>query len=409
MTTKTPLQILIVDDSREDRELYKRVLAQHPDYRYTFVEAESGEEGLSLYHTTEPDCILLDYQLPDLDGLGFLAAFSGDHGAINIPIIMLTGYGSETVVADAMRTGAADYLPKNLVSSQSLRRAVSNAIVKYKLQSTLEEQYRILEQTNQELRHKTEEIQRFYHMLSHELKTPLTSAREFVSIVLDGLSGPVSPKQREYLKIAKDSCDQMTLNLNDLLDTTRLDTNKLRMELRPGSIADVVALAIATMSPVARDKGIRLHQRIDTDVVDAFMDAKRITQVLTNLLSNAAKFTPADGEVEVAVQEDPQWPEWLLLSVSDTGRGIPPEQCNSVFERLYQVRSDDIVIEGGLGLGLHICREVVRLHGGEIWVESKLGEGSTFFFTVPKHQRIDVIENEIERMHESGKNLDHRG
>jgi two-component system sensor histidine kinase/response regulator len=225
----------------------------------------------------------------------------------------------------------------------------------------------------------------FYHMLSHELKTPLTAAREFVAIVLDGLVGPLTDEQREYLALAKDSCDQMTLGLNDLLDVTRLDTGKLHIVPRPTCFGAVVSRAIVSMAPVAQDKEILLQRIIASDLPEVFIDEKRITQVLTNLLSNALKFTSIGGEIVVKADHDPQRPAWVLVSVSDTGRGIAPEQLNCIFDRLYQVQSEDAGMAGGLGLGLHICQEVVRLHGGEIWVDSTLGKGSTFFFTIPKH------------------------
>jgi signal transduction histidine kinase len=113
------------------------------------------------------------------------------------------------------------------------------------------------------------------------------------------------------------------------------------------------------------------------------MDENRIAQVVTNLLSNALKFTPARGEVVLRVGECPERPGSVLVSVTDTGRGIEQEQLDRVFDRLYQARRSDAALHGGLGLGLSICRELVALHGGDIWVESQPGRGSTFAFTLP--------------------------
>lgn len=383
---KTSLQILIVDDNPEDRDLYKRLLLSlNGKYEYRFLEAELGEDGLAVCRAEYPDCILLDYYLPDLDGLEFLTALEGENGILSAPTIMLTGSGSETLVAEAMRAGAVDYIPKSRLSRNSLERAVANAIDKHRLQVAIEKHRLDLEQTNQELRRRNEEIQNFYHILSHELKTPLTAIREFVSIVLDGLAGPVSAEQRDYLQIAKDSCNQITLGLNDLLDATRLETGKLHISLCPVSITQVVSEAVAVMLPATQAKEIRLQQVIALALPDVWIDARRISQVLANLLSNALKFTPKGGEIEVKVSHEPQRPAWIRVSVSDTGRGIEPERCEYVFDRLYQVRSDDVAIEGGLGLGLYICQEIVRLHGGEIWVDSTPDIGSTFSFTVPTH------------------------
>jgi signal transduction histidine kinase len=376
------LRILIIDDSPEDRELYRRLLDRIAlDYR--MLEAETGAAGLALCRAEAPDCLLLDYHLPDFDGLEVLAMLAGADGQVSVPVIMLTGGGSETLVAEAMKAGAADYIPKNAVSATSLNRAITNALEKHKLRAAITDQHRILAETNQELRRKNVEIQQFYHMVSHELKTPLTTAREFVAIVLDGLAGPLTDTQREYLGYAKESCDQMTLGLNDLLDAARLDTGKLRLTLHPVSIATVVLRAVASFAPQAHAKEIRLHQVLASGLPEVLIDERRITQVLANLLSNALKFTPTGGEVAVRVTSEPQPSARVLIAVSDTGRGIAPDHLEYIFDRLYQVRSDDAAIEGGLGLGLHVCREVIRLHGGDIWVESTPDQGSTFYFTVP--------------------------
>ena len=288
--TETLLRLLIVDDDPVDRETYRRLLKQHSDYTYDFLEADLGEDGLTLCQEESPDCILLDYRLPDLDGLEFLSALANPDGGLSYAVIMLTGSGSEMLVAEAMKAGAADYMPKGVLTTESLGRAVSNAVEKHRLRTAVREQRQMLVQTNQELQRQNEEIQQFYHMLSHELKTPLTAAREFVSIVLDGLAGPLSDTQHEYLTLVKQSCDQITLGLNDLLDVTRLDTGKLSITPHPMAIDTVVDRAVASTAKPARDKGIRLQRVIVPNLQEVCMDEHRIVQVLTNLLGNAVKW-----------------------------------------------------------------------------------------------------------------------
>jgi two-component system, sensor histidine kinase and response regulator len=387
MSTQEPLRVLIIDDSPADQEIYRRLLRENPHYDYEFLEAISGEAGLRLCKSAQPDCVLLDYLLPDLNGIEFLAAL--DHGREaeiqDFPIIMLTGYGNEMVVAEAMRSGAADYIPKDVLSVKNLERAVTHAVEKHQLRLAVENQRRMLEQTNAELLRKNEEIRTFYHLLSHELKTPLTAAREFVSILLDELAGPLRATQYEYLRIVKDSCDQMTLGLNDLLDVARLDTGKFRLALQSTPLDLVVKRAVTLMTPPAREAEISLHYGVAPDLPEVVLDVRRITQVLTNLLGNAIKFTSAGGKVWVDVTRAPDHADHLLVTVRDNGRGIAAEERPHIFERLYQVRSDESAFEGGLGLGLYICREVVKLHGGEIWVESTPGVGSTFSFTLSRH------------------------
>lgn len=384
-----PLQILIVDASPEDRLVYRRHLQYPRAGTYDVWEAETGAEGLAVCQAQPPDCVLLDYRLPDLDGLEFLTALAGVEGGAAIPVIVLSGQGNETLVVDVMKAGAADYMPKPTVSAKALERAIANAVTQARLRAALEEQRRMLEQTNADLRHQHEEIRSFYHLLSHEMKTPLTVIWESVAIVLDGLVGPLTAQQRKQLHLAKDGCGQIARGLNDLLDAARLDTGKLRIAPRAVAIDGVVERAVATMAPTAHAKGIGLQQTIARDLPDVRIDELRIAQVLGNLLSNAVKFSPDGGTVSVRVRHDPLRPLWVCVSVSDTGRGIEPAQRDYIFDRLYQVRADDAGIEGGLGLGLYICRELVRLHGGEIWVESPGGQGSTFSFTLPTDRAPD--------------------
>jgi two-component system, sensor histidine kinase and response regulator len=384
-----PLQILIVEASPEDRLVYRRHLQYPCVGTYDVWEAETGADGLAVCRTQPPDCVLLDYRLPDLDGLAFLTALAGVAGGAAIPVIVLSAQGNATLAVDVMKAGAADYMPKPTVSAKALERAIANAVQQARLRAALEEQRRLLQQTNADLRRQHEEIRSLYHLLSHEMKTPLTVIWESVAIVVDGLAGPLTAQQRRHLHLAKESCGQIALGLNDLLDAARLETGKLRLAPRAVGIGAVIERAVAAMAPTAQAKGVSLHQMIACDLPDVWIDELRIAQVLGNLLSNAVKFSPAGGTVEVHVNHDPLRPLWVCVSVRDAGPGIEPAQRDAIFDRLYQVRGDDAGIEGGLGLGLYICRELVRLHGGEIWVESTAGQGSTFTFTLPTERAPD--------------------
>ena len=243
---------------------------------------------------------------------------------------------------------------------------------------------RTLELTNQDLLRRNKEIENFYHTVSHELKTPLTSAREFVSIVMDGLAGPVNETQFEYLGIARESCDQLRVCLNDLLDASRLETGKLNLDLKSSSLSQLAKRIVTTLEPTAQKQGLYLSFQAEPGLPTALLDESRITQVLSNLLGNAFKFTPEGGQISVSVSEFTTTPGFLLVSVSDTGRGIASDQLSRIFDRLYQVKKSDADTAQGLGLGLYLCRELVVHHGGDIWVESELDRGSTFFFTIPQ-------------------------
>ena len=156
---------------------------------------------------------------------------------------------------------------------------------------------------NRDLMRRNQEIQSFYHTLSHELKTPLTAAREFIAILLDGLAGPLAAKQRDYLGIAHSSCEQMRLCLDDLLDATRLETGKMTLEFKATSIAALAREAVRTTELRARAKGIALELEMQPDLPAIEVDEHRITQVISNLLNNAVKYTPAGGRICVQVSE----------------------------------------------------------------------------------------------------------
>jgi PAS domain S-box-containing protein len=235
------------------------------------------------------------------------------------------------------------------------------------------------------------EIQNFYHTLSHELKTPLTSAREFISIVMDGLAGPLNPTQLEYLGIAKESCDQLRRYINDLLDVTRLETGKMSIEFQKEPLAELLERVVEMLAPAAAGKNVSLTCECQPNLPDVPMDKQRILQVLTNLTTNAIKFTSSGGSIRLSVAEFPAQPECLLVQVRDTGQGIPKDQIAMLFNRLFQSNhnAESGESRNGLGLGLYICKELVELHGGNIWAESEVGKGSMFSFGLPKQAMMN--------------------
>ncbi|MCC6823557.1 MAG: response regulator [Verrucomicrobia subdivision 3 bacterium] len=239
-----------------------------------------------------------------------------------------------------------------------------------------------LTQAHEKLVHKHEELQSFYHTVSHEVKTPLTSAREFVSLVLEGLAGPVNETQKEYLGIAQESCDQMRTCINDMLDVTRVETGKMSVELKRAGLGDLVQRVVTRLKPAAERKQIQLGCLVTPGIPALLMDDTRIAQVLSNLLNNALKFTPAGGRITVEVKPAPQ-ADQAEIAITDTGCGIPAHHLRRIFDRLYQVRPDNAGSCMGLGLGLFICQELVRLHQGSIRVTSQVGAGSTFTVTLP--------------------------
>ncbi|MDQ2818645.1 MAG: ATP-binding protein [Candidatus Eremiobacteraeota bacterium] len=234
------------------------------------------------------------------------------------------------------------------------------------------------------LMEKNKQIQRLFHTVSHELKTPLTSALEFVCLVRDELAGPISSTQREYLTIAKDGCDQLRMCIDDLLDASALDTGKLTVRRTLMAPGDAISRIVASLTPLAAAKQIEVRATVESGLPLVSMDEKRIRQVLTNFFNNALKFTPVNGKISVSVTLQGQGlTASVRVAVRDSGRGLTAEHASHVFERLYQVKRDSETPQEGLGLGLYICKGIIDMHDGIILVQSSPGQGSTFSFSLP--------------------------
>ncbi|HEY9640950.1 MAG TPA: PAS domain S-box protein [Coleofasciculaceae cyanobacterium] len=218
----------------------------------------------------------------------------------------------------------------------------------------------------------------FISVVSHELRTPLTSIHGSLKMLESGLLISDSEKGKRLLQIAVASSDRMIRLINDILDITRIESGKVFMERRLCSVSDLVSEAINIVQPLADTAGITLSTSIVT--APLWADPDRIIQTLTNLLSNSIKFSPAGSIVKLVTQCQTNQ---VLFQVQDQGRGVPSDQLETIFERFQQVDSSDSRSGDGTGLGLAICRSIVQQHSGQIWVESVLGKGSTFYFTLP--------------------------
>jgi two-component system, NarL family, sensor histidine kinase BarA len=236
----------------------------------------------------------------------------------------------------------------------------------------------------------------FLATMSHELRTPLTSVIGYTEMMAEGLAGPISSEQREYLSTILNKADQLLGMITSVLDVASLETGPLALERCPLSLADIVASEVATYTPQAGKRGIaiQLESRGDTLVVG---DRKKIRQVVSNLLSNALKFTPDRGHVGVALRPGPLSPTGaedvraIQIVISDSGIGISREQVSKIFEPFFQVDSSSTRAFGGTGLGLTLAKAYVEAHGGRIWVDSSPGQGSTFVVTFPVASPADGV------------------
>ena len=223
----------------------------------------------------------------------------------------------------------------------------------------------------------------FLSVVSHELRTPLHSIKGFVDIILMGKTGPVSDTQRDFLQTVQQQAEALQNMINDLLEFSRLEAGQVRLKIEPISLGQVVEGVVERLTPLAQEANLRLVSQVPVDLATIEADRARLEQVLTNLCSNAIKFTPANGTVTIRAAD---LGDRVQVSVADTGIGIPSNQLERIFERFYQVDGSSTRSYRGAGLGLTICKHIVEYHGGRIWAESAMGQGSTFHFILPKNQ-----------------------
>ncbi len=376
--------ILIVDDDDAFRYLCASALKEDRTYRYQVVEAGTYHEAIARFDPDTIDCVLADHNLMGYTGAQFMRHIHKTYPHWFGPVVVVTAAGSEELAADVMRDGAADYIAKQSSTQSTILRAMSNALEKAKLKRAIFERNAELEQANDELERRNSEIARFYHRVSHEIKTPLTAAQMLISMVHGGLAGEITQQQRELIGQALESCGELTMLFNDLVECTRLDAGKLRLDRKPARIEPCVHRGVLSVSPVAREKSIQIETDIADDLPEMNIDAGRIVQVIGNLVGNAVKFTDENGWVFVRVERGRDDPDTVEIEVRDTGCGIAPADLARVFDRLYQVDDSGNATAGaGLGLGLTISADLVDLHDGRIKVDSEVGKGSSFTVLLP--------------------------
>ncbi len=365
--------ILIIDDSPTDREYYERCLE---DLGFNVVAASGGDEGQRKIERQPFDCILLDYFLPRENGIDVLNAIRLDPDRAGPPVILITGAGNEDVAVSAWKSGAADYLAKDKITPESLKRAVTNAVEKHDLRRALAEHAAELEAANRALRKRNEEVSRFYMNVSHELNTPLAAAQEFVSLVRDKVAGPLTDEQAEYLDDALDSHRLLAQHIDDLIETTRLNNGKMKVNPVPVDFHALVRRVLAANAQLSRDKSVAIETDIPDEMPRVLADRNRIFQVLCNLVRNAVKHSHTRLPIVVRAE---LLAHSVNIVVEDSGCGIDPLHQTGIFDRLFQVPKPGESDEG-LGLGLSIAQEIVKLHGSEIHVASEPGKGSAFSF-----------------------------
>jgi signal transduction histidine kinase len=360
-------RVLVVDDDASARTALSAILRSKGG---EVVLARDGGEALGVLETFRPDVVFADLRMPRMDGIELCRAMH--ELTPDLPVIVTTGFADLESAIRGLRAGAADYIVKPLSFEAvqiSIERAISQRagrIERAQLRRDVEDLHTATVAA-MERRDETLEI------VSHELRGPLgvvaMAARQ-----LAALRTP-DPAAEKLIETLERGVSRACKLVDDLLEDTRLRSGAFSVNLAVHP-CETLLVDAAELRPLAVQKGIAFDvQPSSNDLV--LCDRPRIAQVLMNLVSNAINFSPRSGRIIVSAEARPPW---VLFAVSDEGPGIPPDAIDQVFDRFWQTKKG---AHGGLGLGLHVAREIVRAHSGEIWAESTVGFGSTFFFTIP--------------------------
>jgi signal transduction histidine kinase len=306
--------------------------------------------------------------LPDYTFHGITAG-AGFYALIAVPLVREDQIIGGLVV---LRRAAGRFEEATVELLQTFASQSALAIQNARLFQEIEEKGRELEIASQ---HKSQ----FLANMSHELRTPLNAILGYTELIVDDVYGPPSDKVREVLERVQTNGHHLLGLINDVLDLSKIEAGQLELSLGAYSLGEVVNTVLTSTESLVMEKKLALNVDVPEDIPNGQGDERRIAQVLLNLVGNAIKFTD-DGEIRIAVLVANGAFE---VAVSDTGPGIPEAERKEIFEEFHQMDSSSTREKGGTGLGLSIARKIVELHGGRIWVESEVGHGSTFRFTLP--------------------------
>ncbi len=370
----TGQRVLVVDDSRAIRAFLLELLEPH--VKTVSIAADGAEAKTAFGSGGAFDLLLLDLVLPDIDGMELLRELR--RRDTDCAIVMITGAGGVSSATAAVLDGADGYIEK-----QHLTTAGENAQFFYALAQAVEHRAGMVAARRLEAMKAD-----FYSMITHDLRNPAGNVLVSLKMLLSGKAGPLEGKQASLVQLAYRSAEKFVNLINDYLDYAKIDAGYLRLDPADADLGEVVRDSVEQ----ARTQADLKRQAITLDCppsIPAFVDATKLEQVLDNLISNAIKYTPEDGSiaVNVAIAD-----EMAIISVSDTGSGIAPENLGNLFSKYHRVPGQQVAQIRGTGLGLLIIKEIVEAHGGNVRAESDgiAGHGSTFTVELPLRANATV-------------------
>jgi signal transduction histidine kinase len=363
-----PGLILVADDEEKNRRLLRDLLEAQG---HVVLLANDGQQALDITIAEMPDTVLLDVMMPKLDGFEVCRQLRCNPATAHIPILLVTALRERPDRVKGIQAGANDFLTKP-IDAEEIRLRVRNAVYAKRLHDKVQQdltKLRELEMLRDNL----------MHMIVHDLRSPITVISGACDAVMMMDKDRLSSTQQEFITMAQNSCRDLIEMVSSLLDVSRMEAGEMPLNRVPCNIRDIAQKAADSVAVLAQGK--KLTIQVGGDSAGVAVDRDIMHRVFVNLLGNAIKFSPEGGTIGIAISSTGKT---VRATVTDQGRGVPPEYHKKIFEKFGQVASRQENKKYSTGLGLTFCKLAVEAHGGQIGVESTVGQGSTFWFTIPK-------------------------
>jgi len=369
--------VLVVDDDQRNVRLIESILKGSG---YRVLKAYNGEEALQVVETEHPDLLVLDVMMPRVSGFELCQQLKGRYETRLLPVIMVTALNALEDKVQALEYGADDFLTKPINKLELLAKVRSVLRVKA-LQDEVERRKSEIEAANHQLVCMQGFKESMMQMVVHDLKNPLASIMGNIQLIqMQSLETMTPTRLAELLQRTQESARQLMRMILNILQIGKLEEQKMPLRLEPVVLHALVQENADEMMGLSARDGIRLENRVGTDLPAPCADRELVSRVIANLLSNAFKHTPSGGRVVVDARTEG---DQITLTISDTGEGIPEELQPRIFEKWVGDSESSKRLLNDSGLGLTFCRLAVECHGGRIWLKSKAREGTTVFVSLP--------------------------
>ncbi len=370
-------RIMVVDDVEENTYIVSTILKSNG---YTPIVANSGKQAIILAEQHHPDLMLLDINMPEMNGYEVCKYFKEHESIADIPVVFLTVHADAESITKAFDVGAVDYLTKPFKKAELLARVRVHIALRQALET--------LEHQNEKLQRLNDEKNEFLGIAAHDLKNPLSSIRGMAQMIV----------KRKQVELAEEELDEMSHQIEtqsnfmfeiitNLLDVNKIENGKLTLQMMPVEILMSLDNVVSRYQLAASKKNITLNFDTDADAPQIYGDPTLTIQILDNIVSNAVKYSPTDKQVWVSLKEDTA-KKRIRVEVKDEGPGFSDEDKKKLFGKFARLSAKPTGGEHSTGLGLSIVKRLTEAMGANIWCESELGKGATFILEFPDASTI---------------------